>query len=120
MTKINMRRTRFLDGERIFRLYYTELGSARSIGKVKIQLGRDAINPRTGRNVNDMALWGSMYRWAMNRLDDSYKIFMDAMRDEGKYHTFEEWKEFIFDKADILVRHNPRTLRNWKNRVGQE
>lgn len=119
MTKINMRRTRFLDGERIFILYYRDLGSARSIGKVKKQLGESARNPNTGREVNDMALWGSMYRWAMNHLDDSYKIFSTAMRDEGKYHTFDEWKEFIFDKADILVRHNPRTMVKWKTRIGQ-
>jgi hypothetical protein len=119
MTPINMRKTRFLDGKKIFLLYYRDMGSARSIGKAKIQLGREAINPTTGRIVNDMAMWGSMYRWAMNNLDTSYQIFSAAMRDEGKYHTFEEWKEFIFDKADILVRHNPRTLSKWKMRIGQ-
>lgn len=120
MTKIVFRKTRFLDGERIFNLYYKELGSARSIVKVKKQLGSAAINPKTGRQVNDMALWGSMYRWAMNNLDVSYKIFLEAMRDEGKYHTFEEWKEFIFEKAEIIVKRNPRTFRNWKQRIGQE
>ena len=119
MAKIVFRKTRFLDGEAIFRLYYLTLGSARSIVKVKKQLGSAAVNPKTGRQVNDMALWGSMYRWAMNNLDVSYQIFNDAMRDEGKYHTFDEWKEFIFEKADILVKHNPRTIRNWKNRIGQ-
>lgn len=120
MTPIVFRKTRFLDGERIFRLYFTELGSARSIVKVKNQLGRDAVNPKTGRPVGDMALWGSMYRWAMNHLDESYQIFLAAMRDEGKYHTFDEWKTFIFEKADIIVKRNPRTFRNWKNRIGQE
>ena len=120
MAKIVFRKTRFLDGEKIFKLYYTELGSARSIVKVKKQLGSAAINPKTGRQVNDMALWGSMYRWAMNNLDVSYKIFLEAMRDEGKYHTFDEWKEFIFEKAEIIVKRNPRTFRNWKQRIGQE
>jgi hypothetical protein len=119
MTPINMRKTRFLDGEKIFGMYYRDMGSARSIGKVKKQLGKEAVNPKTGRVVNDMALWGSMYRWAMDNLDTSYHIFKDAMRDEGKYHTYEEWRDFIFEKADIIVKHNPRTLSNWKRRIGQ-
>ena len=119
MSKINFRRTRFLDGERIFRMYYTEMGSARSIVKVKSQLGQDAINPKTGRPVYDMALWGSMYRWSMNNLDESYHIFNDAMRNEGKYHTFDEWKEFVFEKIAVITKHNPHTMQNWKKRIGE-
>ena len=119
MAKINFRRTRFLDGEKIFRLYYVELGSARSIVKVKRQLGKEAINPKTQRPVCDMALWGSMYRWAMNNLDLSYQIFMEAMRDEGKYHTLEEWKEFVFEKITVITKQNPHTVLNWKKRIGE-
>jgi hypothetical protein len=119
VAKINFRRTRFLDGERIFRLYYLEMGSARSITKVKKQLGRDAVNPKLGRPVSDMALWGSMYRWSMNNLDESYRIFNEAMRNEGKYHTFDEWKEFVFEKISVITKQNPHTMLNWKKRIGQ-
>jgi len=119
MTKINMRRTRFLDGERIFRIYFTEMGSARSLGKVKKQLGESARNPYKGTIVTDAAIEGSMWRWAMNNLDFSYPIFNEAMRNEGKYHTFEEWKEHVFHHAERLVRHNPRTFQNWMKRIGQ-
>ena len=119
MTKINMRRTRFLDGERIFRIYFTEMGSARSLGKVKKQLGESARNPYKGTIVTDAAIEGSMWRWVMNNLDFSYPIFNEAMRNEGKYHTFEEWKEHVFHHAERLVRHNPRTFQNWMKRIGQ-
>ena len=108
-----------MDGERIFTMYYRDLGSARSVAKVKNQLAAAAVNPKTGRQVNDMAVWGSMYRWAMNNLDESYRIFNDAMRDEGKFHTFDEWKEFIFEKISVITKHNPHTINNWKKRIGQ-
>lgn len=118
MTPITMRRTRVLDGERIFRIYYTDMGTARSLGKVKIQLGSAAINPRTGRQVNDMAIWGSMYRWAASNVDESYKIFSAAMRDEGKFHTLDEWKDFLFKNMSVLVKHGTSTVGKWKARIG--
>jgi hypothetical protein len=120
MSAIRMEKNKILDGQRIFRMYYTDLGSARSIVKVRKQLGNDAINPRTGRHVTNMAIWFSMYRWAYENLDLSYQIFMDAMRDEGKFHTREEWETFVSHKAHVIVKQSEKKFQRWQNRVANQ
>jgi len=118
MTPINLRKQKLLDGKQIFIMYYQEMGSARSIKKVIKQLGASAINPLTGRSVTDMAVWQSMYRWAMNNLDESYQIFNKAIRDEGKFHTEKEWMDFVYEKAGVLTKHSQKKLARWISRVG--
>ena len=117
MTPIQIRKTKLLDGERIFRMYFTDMGSARSIKKVIKQLGTDAVNPTTGRVVTDMAIWFSLWRYAFENLDESYQIFNNAMLDEGKYHTKEEWKDFVEIKARVISKKSERTLDKWQKRV---
>jgi hypothetical protein len=119
MTPVIMKRAKILDGEKLFYLYYVTMGSARSIVKVKKQLGRDAINPNTGRPVQDMAIWWSMYRWAFNNIDLSYQIFNDAMLDEGKYHTKEEWFKFVEKKARLIKKKSEKAFQRWQQRVNQ-
>jgi hypothetical protein len=120
MTPIRMNKNMILDGEKIFRMYFTDMGSARSIGKVIKQLGTAAVNPNTGRTVTHMAIWFSLWRWAMENLDLSYQIFSYAMRDEGKYHTKEEWIEFVNTHARTIVKKSERKLEKWQNRVNQK
>lgn len=118
MTPINLRKERILDGEQLFKLYYTDMGSARSVGKVlKYLNAKGIINKETGRPVTHMAIWFSMYRWAMNHLDESYRIFNTAMADEGKFHTQAEWEAFVVEKAGIIVKHNERSLNKWQSRT---
>ena len=117
MTPIQIRQAKLLDGERIFRMYFTDMGSARSIKKVIKQLGSDAINPNTGRVVTDMAVWFSLWRYAFENLDVSYQIYNTAMLDEGKYHTKEEWQEFVENKAKVISKKSERTLDKWQKRI---
>ena len=117
MTPINLKQNKILDGERIFKMYYLEMGSARSIKKVIKQLGDEAINPRTGRIVTDMAIFWSMYRWAFEHLDESYEIFNKAMFNEGQFSTLDEWKEFLYKKAGLITKHSQKGLERWEKRV---
>ena len=120
MTPIKLGHKKILDGERIFRMYFTDMGSARSIRKVISQLGADAINPDKGRVVTDMAIEWSMYRWALNNVDLSYQIYNKAMMDEGKYNTLEEWKDFLEKKAGLITKHVEKGMKKWKKLLGRE
>jgi hypothetical protein len=120
MTPIQIRKTKLLDGERIFRMYFTDMGSARSIKKVIKQLGSDAINPTTGRVVTDMAIFWSMYRWALDNVAISYEIFNRAMLDQGDYHTLEEWKDFLLGKAELFAKHSQKGMQKWNKKLGRE
>ena len=119
MTPIQIRKTRILDPERMFRMYFTDMGSARSLQKVVNQLGTDAINPNTQRKVTPMAVEWSMYRWAMNNLDLSYEIYNKAMLDEGKFHTMEEWKDFLQKKAVMISKKSTRAMQRWLRLLGR-
>ena len=98
-------------------MYFTTMGSARSIRKGIKQLGADAINPVTGRVVTDMAVFWSMWRFAFENLDLTYEIFNDAMRDEGKFYTKAEWEEFVNEKAKLIAKKSDRSFTKWQKRV---
>jgi len=109
MTPIRISRLKTLDGESTFRLYWEELGSARSIGKV---IKRLPVNPNTNRPYTQMGVWFTIYEWAFNNTEKSYEIFTNCMRDEGKYHTIEEWEQFVQTKIFIYMKKSkPRFLR---------
>jgi hypothetical protein len=119
MTPIQIRKTRVLDPERMFRMYFTDMGSARSLAKVVNQLGMDGINPNLGRPVTPMAVEFSIYRWAMGNLDLSYEIYNKAMLDEGKFHTMEEWKDFLQKKAVMISKKSNRAMQKWLKLLGR-
>ena len=119
MSEIQIKKTRILDPERMFRMYFTDMGSARSLQKVINQLGVDGINPNLGRPVTPMAVEFSIYRWAMCNPELSYQIYNAAMMDEGKYHTMDEWKDFLIKKAKMITRGSQKAMKLWLVRLGR-
>lgn len=116
MTHITMEKHKILDGEKLFRLYYLEMGSARSVKKVIKQLGDSAINPATGRVVTDMAIWFAIYRWAMDNLDASYDIISKAAYDEGVYYPKEQWVAKIEKIAKTCLRNSDKAYKKWQTK----
>ena len=117
MTPITMERHKILDGEKIFRIYYLDMGSARSIVKLKRFLGESAINPNTGRVVQDMAVWFSMYRWAMENFELSYEIVSKAAYDEGVYYPKDKWRAKVDKGARTCIKQSEKGFERWQKRV---
>lgn len=113
MTPIKLSKQRLIDGERAFRLYWTDMGSARSIRKVVKQL---PSNPNTNRPYYDMAVWFALYSWAIANIDLSYEIYSKAMMDEGKYHTKDEWEEFVQKNLYTTLKRSNRRFKLWLSR----
>ena len=120
MTNIMMEKHKILDGEKIFRMYYLDMGSARSIVKVKRQLGEEAINPNTGRVVTDMAIWFSMCRWAMDNLELSYEIVSKAAYDEGIYYPKDKWVAKVEKGAKTCIKQSEKGFQKWQKRVNSK
>ena len=119
MTKIDMRRTKkFLDGEFLFRYYFTEMGAARSHKKLIAYISSQGnTNPKTQRPVSIMAPTWAMWSWAMENSDQAYNIFLDAMYNEGIYHSPEEWDEYLQRHAWQYLKRDPKRFAKWLNRV---
>lgn len=117
MTPISLKRKKTLDGEAIFRMYWQEMGSARSIKKV---ISRLPLNPNFGRPYTSMAIWFCLWRYAFENLQTTYEIYNEVSRDTGEYHTFEEWKDLVTDHAFTSAKKNTRRMERWQNRLMKE
>lgn len=115
MTPIKLSKSRTLDGEEVFRMYWTDMGSARSLVKVVKQL---PTNPNTNRPYTAMAIHFSIYWWALENLEKSYDIFNKARMDEGLYNTLEEWEKFVQERCWTASKKMPRRFGKYLNRVG--
>lgn len=118
---ITLEKEKLLDGEWLYKYYFIDMGSARSIHKlIKLLNSQGKVNPNTGRAFTDMAAWFSLWTWAMNHPATSYEIFNKSMADEGKYYNTLEWDEFIQKKAKVIYKNNSRRLQKWQNRIQSE
>lgn len=91
---------KFLDGEKLFTVYWAEMGSARSYSKlVRWCESNKVINPKTQRPPNRMGIWKSMYRWAVNNPDKAYEIAQKGFLDDGKFLTRERWDAEMKEKV---------------------
>lgn len=83
---------KYLDGERLYRVYWEEMGKARSFSKLqKWCLTHHVVNPKTLKVPTRMGLWKSMWRWAAKNRETAFKIYSEAETDI----TPEEWDELI-------------------------
>jgi hypothetical protein len=118
MPKIELSKSRYnsyLDGEWLYRYYWLEMGSARSIRKlVAYCRSQGIINPETMREATAMAVWFSLWTWAVRNSDAAYEIFQKVSYDEGKYYTTAEWDEFIELKAQTAFKKGSRRFINWQ------
>lgn len=93
---------RFLDGEKLFKLYFEEFGTARSVAKLVSYCKTEGTkNPHTGRPPTRMGVWKAMWAWALmpENLTIARQIFNNGLALSGEYYSDDEWKEFCTSKA---------------------
>jgi len=102
----------------VYRLYWEEMGTARSNARVAKHLHSLGIyNKDTGHRVTDMAVWNSMWRWAIENSDVAYQIFNKAQADYGEFYTKEQWDEFIKDKMLTIMKRSSKRVDGWLKRI---
>lgn len=108
MTKSNpIRDKKYLDGERLFTVYWQEMGDSRSTIRLqKWCLAHSIVNPKTQNVPTRMGLWKAMWRWAVENQDKSYEIWHDAIENNvASMNSKEAWQE----SWDKLVLNNAKT-----------
>lgn len=95
----NKSRREYLDGKKLFEVYWVEMGAARSTSKlVKWCLSNKMISPTTGK-TDRMAVWKAMYRYAVNNVEESYTTAQKGVSQHGDFITPEEWKTNMTNKV---------------------
>ena len=97
---------KYLNGEKLFRYYWEEMGNGRSCVKLAKWAGKQGLkNPNTGKPPSPMAVWFAMWRWALipENQKVAYDIYNKAQLDLGGFVSPEQWKEFIKDKASVCL-----------------
>lgn len=111
MTPPDMRRdkTKYLDGKFLFEYYWKTMGPARSYdGLRRYCISQGIVNTQRGTNPNRMSIMKAMWRWATRKenFEEGYEIVNNAMRDEGRFMSKDEWKEFLRDKVHVAYQYN--------------
>jgi len=121
MKPTNLSRIQFLDGEKLFRLYWEDMGTSRSVAKlVNFCVSEGWTNPRTGKPPTRMGVWKAMWSWALKpeNLQKSRQMFNDGMIESGILYTKEEWKEFVTTKARGGLELGRRRYRAFEEAIG--
>lgn len=119
--RLNKKRYNILNGEEVYKLYWIEMGTARSNAKVAKHLQSKGIyNQGQGKRVTDMAIWNSMWRWAIENSDEAYHIFNKAQADEGKFFTKQDWEEFLEEKMMTIMKRSTKKVEKWKARIQRQ
>jgi hypothetical protein len=90
----------YMDGKRLFEVYWVEMGSARSIAKLqKWCITNDMVHPISGKPPTRMGIWKCMYRWAINNQKDAYDMAQDGASQYGDFITPEDWATNMANKV---------------------
>jgi uncharacterized Fe-S cluster-containing radical SAM superfamily enzyme len=106
-------RNKFIDPEKIFTIYWQEMGAGRSLAKLHEQF---PINPKTGRKVTRDAGYKAMWRWACRpeNYTKAHNIFRSSMLSTtGELWTDERFKAELKEKARWVL--TPRQYKSWYN-----
>ncbi len=103
-------RKRNLDGAEIFRIYWEQMGEARSLRTLAEKFPRSST---TGKRITKDAGYKSMWRWACRPENEelSYKIFRRTAFGRDPEWTKERWHSELAEKARWAL--TPRQYRDW-------
>lgn len=118
MAAVPFYESKFLDGEMIFKRY-AYLGRAASFSILrKWLIGQGVRNPVTNQPPCRMAIWNSMWRWALANPDVAKKYYDEYLVQFGEYMSDSEWTEFLKSRARNL--YSPSRYERYKNDNGLE
>lgn len=112
-----------LNGEELFKKYYVEMGTARSVGKILKQLKKDGVvHPATGRCVTSKAVQDSMWSWAIRNEEEAYKIVNEAAYNEGDFWTREYFEGVLQKHVWRMTKasRDDRRFYKWLAKRGKE
>ena len=93
--------SKYLDGEKLFRVYWLDMGNARSIGRLqKWCLSHEIVNPKTFNVPTRMGLWKTMWRWATRNQEQAKEIWIKSMgKDTSTLNVVDDWDTVIHRNA---------------------
>lgn len=103
-------RKKFIDGEKIFKDYWQEMGDARSLTTLAESFPR---NPITGERISKDAGYKAMWRWACRpeNQERAYRIFRKSSYGNDPEWTMDRWKAELKEKARWAL--TPTQYRRW-------
>ena len=111
---------RYLDGKKLFEVYWVEMGGPREFGGSasykKLEgwcKANNMIHPVLG-TVGRMGIWKSMWRWAVENQDESYAVAQKGVSQNGAYITKERWEAEMFPKMKTSYQNKNKTAR-WEH-----
>lgn len=103
-----------LDGEKLWRVYWIDMGSARSYQKVVNWCASNGvINPVTNQKLTRMGAWFAMWNWAKKNSDVAYEIANQGAMDNADFITPERWEHELQQKVWTILLHNKRRFEKW-------
>lgn len=102
---------KYLDGEQLFKVYWQEMGSARST--VRLQrwcLAHSIVNPKTQNVPTRMGLWKAMWRWASENRDEAFRVWISSTKGLETYSTPD--LEFVAEWNKLIVKNAKTSFQN--------
>lgn len=95
-------RSRYIDGGELFRIYWQDMGNARSLKTLAAQFPR---NPVTGERITKDAGYKAMWRWACRPENEqkAYLIFRKSSYGSDPDWTPEKFHEELKEKARWIL-----------------
>ena len=108
----------YLNGKKLFEVYWVDMGSSRSIAKLQRWCGENGFtNPKTGKLPTRMSVWKCMWRWASRNMDEAYNLANRGVSQQGEFITQEEWLETMKTKIETAWQYDNFKKKWDKNNV---
>ncbi len=103
-------RRRSLNGAEIFRIYWEQMGEARSLKILASTFPRSSV---TGKRITKDAGYKAMWRWACRPENEkeSYRIFRSTAFGRGPEWSSIRWHDELAEKARWAL--TPRQYEEW-------
>ncbi len=106
---------KYLDGEKLYRVYWVEMGNARSFGRlIKWCVSNNMVNAKTGKPPTRMGIWKAMYRWAVNHPEQAYELMNEGLKDSGEIIDRERFMKEMQEKVITSYQSDSFTSRWYK------
>ena len=109
---------KYLDGEQLYRVYWVEMGEARSIKRLASWCAANGLkNKRTGKPPTRMGAWKAMWRWAANNPEQAFEIINTGLKDTGEMLDRQQFMKELQEKVITSYQSDGFTKR-WFDKNG--
>jgi len=116
MTFGRLNANNYLDGRKLFEVYWVEMGSARSISRLIEWCKSNGIkNPKSGKSPTRMAVWKCIWRYASVNMDEAYAVAQKGVSQHGEFISPQEWLETMQSKAQTAWQDD-NFIRKWEKK----